>query len=147
MAYLHPLFEFEDFLKLPPNNSFVRLDPQKISIFLVVKPLSHKEKKPFFIEGKKKNTLRFTDLVVRLCVFPFWLIINPISGLRLQYIQKNAMYLLATLFGRADADCSVFDVDAFGLLVSLVVSLPCLFVSRPPRFMSGQGVELHCLKG
>ena len=67
---------------------------------------------------------------------------------KLQFLQSNAMFILSTLLCKATpggADPLAF--DAFGLLVSLIASLPCLFNSDiPPKLPTGQGTEIHCLK-
>ena len=67
------------------------------------------------------------------------------TGLHRKFLQKHSLYLLALLFGKQEATegigaaGDVFEHDSFGLLVSLVGSLPSLFAaSRPPRLLSGQ---------
>ena len=73
---------------------------------------------------------------------------NSKNSIRLQFLQSNAMFLLATILcRRTPDDTNPLLLDAFGVLVSLTASLPCLFNSEvPPRLPSGQGMELHCLK-
>merc|ERR1712110_938068 len=57
-------------------------------------------------------------------------------------------FILSTLLCRVTPDdTDPLTFDAFGVLVSLLVSLPCLFNSEtPPRLPTGQGTEIHCLK-
>ena len=58
------------------------------------------------------------------------------------------MFLISTLLCRTTPDqTNPLSLDAFGVLVSLMTSLPNLFNSEcPPKLPSGQGLELHCLK-
>ena len=67
---------------------------------------------------------------------------------KLQCLQSNAMFILSTLLCKVTPDdTDPLTFDAFGVLVSLLVSLPCLFNSEtPPRLPTGQGTEIHCLK-
>jgi len=67
---------------------------------------------------------------------------------KLKYLQSNAMFLLSSLLCKSSPDnTDPLALDAFGVLVSLTVSLPCLFNSdMPPRLPSGQGTEIYCLK-
>ena len=73
---------------------------------------------------------------------------NSKNSIRLQFLQSNAMFLVSTILCRVTPDdTNPLMLDAFGVLVSLTASLPCLFNSdTPPRLPSGQGMELHCLK-
>jgi hypothetical protein len=67
---------------------------------------------------------------------------------KLKSLQNNAAFLLASILceNKPD-DVDPLSLDCLGVLVSLVVSLPCLFNSDlPPRLPTGQGMELHCLK-
>jgi len=73
---------------------------------------------------------------------------NSKNSIRLQFLQSNAMFLLSTILCKVTPDdANPLQLDAFGVLVSLIASLPCLFISDlPPRLPSGQGLELHCVK-
>ena len=73
---------------------------------------------------------------------------NSKNSIRLQFLQANAAFLVSTILCKTTPDDSnPLMLDAFGVLVSLTASLPCLFNSdSPPRLPSGQGMELHCLK-
>jgi len=67
---------------------------------------------------------------------------------KLKSLQSNAIFLLSSILceNKPD-DVDPLSLDCLGVLISLVVSLPCLFTSEmPPRFPTGQGMELHCLK-
>ncbi|XP_023334562.1 E3 ubiquitin-protein ligase UBR2 isoform X2 [Eurytemora carolleeae] len=68
---------------------------------------------------------------------------------RCKVLQDNGCFLLNSMFGDGGSVRCVFDLDMFGLLVSLISSLPGLFYSEtstPPRVLSGLGLELNCLK-
>merc|ERR1719232_1262318 len=73
---------------------------------------------------------------------------NSKNSIRLQFLQANATFLVSTILCKMTPDdTNPLMLDAFGVLVSLTASLPCLFNSdTPPRLPSGQGMELHCLK-
>jgi len=73
---------------------------------------------------------------------------NSKNSIRLKFLQSNAMFLISTLLCRTTPDqTNPLSLDAFGVLVSLMTSLPNLFNSEcPPKLPSGQGLELHCLK-
>ena len=67
---------------------------------------------------------------------------------KLKSLQSNAMFILSSMLCKSSPDkVDPLSLDAFGVLVSLTVSLPCLFNSEmPPRLPSGQGTEIYCLK-
>jgi len=67
---------------------------------------------------------------------------------KLKSLQSNAMFILSSMLCKSTPDkVDPLSLDAFGVLVSLTVSLPCLFNSEmPPRLPSGQGPEIYCLK-
>ena len=67
---------------------------------------------------------------------------------KLQFLQSNAMFILSSLLCKVTpGGTDPLSFDAFGVLVSLLVSLPCLFNSEtPPKLPTGQGTEIHCLK-
>ena len=73
---------------------------------------------------------------------------NSKNSIRLQFLQANATFLVSTILCKMTPDdTNPLMLDAFGVLVSLTASLPCLFnCDSPPRLPSGQGMELHCLK-
>jgi len=76
-------------------------------------------------------------------------LVKKIKGFyRLKSLQSNAIFLLASLLADNNPMGSAhFKLDSFGMLVSLIISLPCIFDSdHPPRLPSGQGMELYCLK-
>jgi len=76
-------------------------------------------------------------------------VVKKIKGFyRLKSLQSNAVFLLASLLADNNpmGSCHL-NLDSFGMLVSLLISLPCIFDSdHPPRLPTGQGMELYCLK-
>merc|ERR1711892_410743 len=68
---------------------------------------------------------------------------------KLKSLQSNAMFILSSMLCKSSPDnVDPLSLDAFGVLVSLTVSLPCLFNSdMPPRLPSGQGTVIYSLEG